>query len=99
MFTSWSTKANLECFWNESIWGEIQVQRQIYLLSALHSPHTSEISFFDSLNKNVVRALYTANTAIGASDMNEDSLKDILILSSLNNIIFHTTRLALLDPS
>ena len=42
---------NAELAWNESIWIEIKVQRQVYLhiLEAFYSPRTSIANFSDSL--------------------------------------------------
>ena len=99
-------RLDLEGYWNESIWAEIKVNRQIYLIGTFYSPRTSDANFFDSLNKNIERALDITNNVIIVRDMNEDllnpnvhNLKDILILNSLNNVISEPTRQhALLDP-
>ena len=71
-----------------------------------YSPRTSDANFFDSLNKNIEKALDIINNVIIVGDMNEDllnsnvhNLKGILILNSLNNVISQPTRQhALLDP-
>ena len=99
-------RLDLEGYWNESIWAEIKVNRQIYLIGTFYSPRTSDANFFDSLNKNIEKALDITNNVIIVGDMNEDllnpnvhNLKDILILNSLNNVISQPTRQhALLDP-
>ena len=99
-------RLDLEGNWNESIWAEIKVNRQIYLIGTFYSPRTSDANFFDSLNKNIEKALDITNNVIIVGDMNEDllnpnvhNLKDILILNSLNNVISEPTRQhALLDP-
>ena len=96
----------LETFWNESLWVEIKVNRDIYLIGLFYSPRTADAIFFDSLNKNIEKALDITNNIIILGDMNEDllnpnmhNLKDVLLLNSLNNIISEPTRqLALLDP-
>ena len=61
--------------------------------------------YFDSLDKNIERALDTTSNIIIVGDMNEDllnpnlhNLKDILILYSLNIISQPTRRQGLLDP-
>ena len=96
----------LETFWNESLWVEIKVNRDIYLIGLFYSPRTADAIFFDSLNKNIEKALDITNNIIILGDMNEDlfnpnmhNLKDVLLLNSLHDIISEPTRqLALLDP-
>ena len=96
----------LETFWNESLWVEIKVNRDIYLIGLFYSPRTADAIFFDSLNKNIEKALDITNNIIILGDMNEDLLNpnmhnliDVLLLNSLHNIISEPTRqLALLDP-
>ena len=97
---------DLETFWNESIWVEIKLNRESYLIGLFYSPQTADAVFFDALNKNIERALDITNNIIILGDMNEDllnpnmhHLKDVLLLNSLHNIISEPTRqLALLDP-
>ena len=80
--------------------------RQVYLIETFYSPRTSDVNFFDSLNKNIEKALDIINNVVIVGDMNEDlfnpnvhNLKHILILNSLNNIISQPTRQhALLVP-
>ena len=96
----------LETFWNESLWVEIKVNIDLYLIGLFYSPRTADTIFFDSLNKNIEKALDITNNKIILGDMNEDlfnpnmhNLKDVLLLNSLHNIISEPTRqLALLDP-
>ena len=40
-------RLDLEGYWNESIWVEIKVHRQVYLIGTFYSPHTSDATFFD----------------------------------------------------
>ena len=42
----------LETFWNESLWVEIQANRDKYLIGLFYSPRTEDTIFVDSLNKN-----------------------------------------------
>ena len=71
-----------------------------------YSPRTADANFFDSLNKNIEKALDISINILILGDMNEDllnlnmhNLKDVLLLNSLHNIISEPTRpLALLDP-
>ena len=72
-----------------------------------YSQRTADAIFFDSLNKNIEKALDITDNIIILGDMNEDlpnpnthNLKDVLLLYSLHNIISELTRkLALLDPT
>ena len=98
--------SGLETFWNESLWVEIKVNRDIYLIGLFYSLRTADTHFFDSLNKNIEKALDTTNNIIILGDLNEDlfnqnmhNLKDVLLINSLHNIVADPTRqLALLDP-
>ena len=97
---------DLETFWKESIWVEIKLNMESYLIGLFYSPRTADAVFFDALNKNIERALDITNNIIILGDMNEDllnpnmhHLKDVLLLNSLHKIISEPTRqLALLDP-
>ena len=60
---SWSTNADL-IYWNESIWAEIKVNRQVYLIGTFYSPRTSDANFFDSLNENIEKALDITNNVM-----------------------------------
>ena len=48
---------DLETFWNESLWVEIKVNRESYLIGFFYSPQTTDVVFFDALNKNIDKAL------------------------------------------
>ena len=39
-------RLDLEGYWNKSIWAEIKVNRQIYLIGTFYSPRTSDENFF-----------------------------------------------------
>ena len=96
----------LETFGNESLWVEIKVNKDSYLIGLFYSPRRADPIFFDALNKNIEKALDITNNIIILWDMNEDllnprlhNLKDVLFLNTLQNIIDEPTRqLALLDP-
>ena len=62
----------LESFWNESLWVEIKVKMDIYLTGLFYRPRTADTLFFDSLNKNIEKALDTTNIIIILGDMNKD---------------------------
>ena len=47
----------LKRFWSESLWVEIKVNRDIYLITFFYSPRTADAIFFDSLNKNIEKVL------------------------------------------
>ena len=97
----------METFWNESLWVEIMVNRESYLIGLflLYSLRTADVVFFDALNKNIEKALDITNNSIILGDMNEHllnpnmhNLKDVLLRNSFHNIISEPTRqLALLD--
>ena len=61
----------LETFWNESLWVEIKVNRDICLISLFYSPRTADMIFFDSLNKNIEKTLVITNNILILGDMNE----------------------------
>ena len=93
----------LETLWNESLWVEIKVNRDIYLIGLFYSPRTADAIFFDSLNKNIEKALDITNNIIILGDMNEDllnpnmhNLKDVLLLNSLSTILFRNQHANLL---
>ena len=44
---------DLETFWNESIWFEIKLNRESYLIGLKNSSQTADAVFFDALNKNI----------------------------------------------
>ena len=44
---------DLETFWNETLWFEIKVNRESYLIGLFDSPRTAGVVFFDALNKNI----------------------------------------------
>ena len=96
----------METLWNESLLVKIKVNRGIYLIGLFYSPRTADTRFFNSLNKNIERALYTTNDIIILGDLKEHffnqnmhNLKEVLLINSLNNIIAEPTRqLAFLDP-
>ena len=93
-----SRMIDLETSWNESIWVEIKLNRESYLIGLFYSPRTADAVFFDALNKNIEKALDITNNIIILGDMNEDlfnpnmhHLKDVLLLNSLHNIISEPT--------
>ena len=64
-------RLDLEGYWNKSICVEIKVHRQVYLLG---TSDTSDVNFFDSLNKNIERDLDITNNVISVEDMDDDHL-------------------------
>ena len=92
-------------FSNESLWVEIKVYKESYLIGLFYGPRTAD-PFFYALSKNIEKALDITSNIIILGDMNEDirnlrlhNLKDVLLLNSLQNIIDEPTRqLAFLDP-
>ena len=60
---------DLETFWNESLWVEIKVNGESYLIGLFYSPRTADAVFFDALNKNIEKALdITNNLSIQCMD-------------------------------
>ena len=62
----------LETFRNESLWVEIKVNKESYLIGLFYSPRTADPIFFDALNKNIEKALDITSNIIILGDMNED---------------------------
>ena len=60
----------LETFWNASLWVEIKVNKDSYLIGLFYSPRTADPIFFDALNKNIEKALDITNNIIILGDMN-----------------------------
>ena len=46
----------LETFWNESLWVEIKVSKESYLIGLFYSPCTADLIFCGALNKNIEKA-------------------------------------------
>ena len=98
--------ADLEIYWNESIWIKIKQKSESFLLGVLYSPKTSDATFFEQLNRNIESALDISQNVIIVGDFNDDLLndnkhylKDVLLINSFRNIIEEPTRdFALLDP-
>ena len=93
-YTAAYSITDLQTFWNESLWIEIKVNRDVYLISLFYSPRTADALFFDSLNKYKEKTLDTTNNIIILGDMNKDvlnpnmhNLKDVLLINTLHNII------------
>ena len=98
--------ADLEGYFNESIWIKIFVKSEVYLIGVFHSPKTADNVFFGNLNMNVEASFRISKNVIVVCDINEDmlgstfhNLKDIIIVNSMMNVINIPTRgNALLDP-
>ena len=60
----------LETFKNESLWVEIKVNWDIYLIGLFHTSRTADTLFLNSLNKNIENVLDTTNNIIILEDMN-----------------------------
>ena len=96
----------LEIFWDECIWFKVKQNNQFYLFGMFYSPKTSDKLFFQRLNNNLDSAMDISRNIIIMGDFNEDilntnnqNLKNVLLINSLNNVITEPTRdRALLDP-
>ena len=60
----------LETFLNDSLWVEIKLNRNIYLISLFYSPRTADAIFTDFLNKNIENALDIINNIMILGYMN-----------------------------
>jgi len=96
----------LENYCNESVWIELNLKSDKYLLGVFYSPITSDAAFFEKFNENLEKAFDISHNIMILGDFNEDLLnrnyhnfRHILTLNSLTNLITTPTRLnALLDP-
>ena len=101
-----SRRLDLEVYCDESLWVEIKVKHEAYLLGLFYSPKTADTTFFNNLNLNIEKAYDFSNNLIIVGDLNEDlfnqnyhNLQNIILTNSMQNTIQSSTRLeALLDP-
>ena len=99
-------RPDLEIFCEESIWVEIRINNQQYLLGTFYSPKPHDQVFFEAFDRNIEKAMEFSQNIVILGDLNEDllnenhrNLRDILLTNSLQNIITVPTRArALLDP-
>ena len=99
-------RPDLEIFCEESIWIEININNQQYLLGTFYSPKPHDQVFFEAFDRNIEKAMEFSQNIVILGDLNEDllnenhrNLRDILLTNSLQNIITVPTRArALLDP-
>lgn len=99
-------RPDLEIFCNESIWIEVKVKSEDYLIGLFYSPSTADSQFFNYLNLNIEKALEHSKNLVIVGDFNEDllnpnyhNLKDVLLINSMTNVINEPTRQqAILDP-
>ena len=68
-------RTDLEVFCEESIWVEIKINNQQYLLGTFYSPKSQDQQFFDALDRNIELALENSEHIIVVGDLNEDLLK------------------------
>ena len=81
-------RQDLEIFCNESIWAEIKVKPDSFLIGLFYSPTTADSVFFDNFNANIEKASEISNNLILVGDLNEDllnmnyrNLRDILLIT------------------
>ena len=99
-------RPDLEIFWEESVWVEIKINKQQFLLGTFYSPKPQDRVFFESLDRNIEKAMEYSQNIVILGDLNEDllnenykNLRDIMMINSFQNIITEPTRgRALLDP-
>ena len=98
--------SELNVFWEETLWVEIKINNQQYLLGTFYSPKPKDQDFFEALDRNIEKAMEVSENIIILGDLNEElldinyrNLRDILLLNSFQNIVSEPTRgRALLDP-
>ena len=96
-------RPDLEIFCDESIWIEVKVKTELFLIGVFYSPTTSNSQFFNSLNLNIEKASEHSKNLILVGDLDEDllnpdfrNLKDLVFI---NYVITEPTRQhAILDP-
>ena len=99
-------RPDLEIFWEESVWVEIKINKQQYLLGTFYSPKPQDRVFFESLDRNIEKAMEHSQNIVILGDLNEDllnenykNLRDIMMINSFQNVITEPTRgRAILDP-
>ena len=50
-------RPELEIFCDESLWIEVQVKNELFLIGLFYSPFTADVQFFNSFNSNIEKAL------------------------------------------
>ena len=99
-------RPDLEIFCDESLWIEVKVKNELFLIGLFYSPSTADVQFFNSFNSNIEKALEHSKNLIIVGNLNEDllnpnfhNLKDVLLINSMMNVITEPTRQqAILDP-
>ena len=99
-------RPDLEIFCEESVWAEVKVKQDIYLIGLFYSPTTADNMFFNNFDANIEKASEISRKLILVGDLNEDwlnmyyhNLRDILLINSMQNVISDVTRQnAILDP-
>ena len=91
-------RPDLEIFCDESIWIEIKVKTESFLIGVFYSPTTSNSQFFNSLNLNIEKAFEYSKNLILVGDLNEDllnpnfhNLKDLVLINSMIQVITEPT--------
>ena len=83
-------RPDLEIFCEESIWAEIKVKQEFFLIGLFYSPTTAGSIFFSNFNTNIEKASEISRNLILVGDLNEDllntnyhNLRDILLWKML----------------
>ncbi|MCN4145105.1 MAG: endonuclease/exonuclease/phosphatase family protein, partial [Thiohalomonas sp.] len=63
-------RQDLENFWDESIWIELKVNIENYLIGLFYSPKSYDQIFFNNLNLNIEKAFHISKNIIILGDMN-----------------------------
>ena len=100
-------RPGLEIFCDESLWVEVKVKNELFLIGLFYSPSTADAQFFNSFNLNIEKALEHSKNLIIVGDLNEGllnpnfhNLKEVLLIKSMTNVITEPTRQqAFLNPN
>ncbi len=102
--------ANVEIFWDESVWIKVATKHDSYYVCTIYRPPSSDIEFWDLLDRNLEFISEISNNIIVVGDINEDQLnvrnhklKDIMLVNTMKNVIVSPTRITdttstLIDP-
>ncbi len=66
--------ANVEIFWDESVWIKVATKHDSYYVCTIYRPPSSDIEFWDLLDRNLEFISEISNNIIVVGDINEDQL-------------------------
>ena len=84
-------RPDLEIFCEESIWVEIKINNQQYLLGTFYSPKPHDQVFFEAFDRNIEKAIEFSQNIVIIGDLNEDLLNENY--RNLRDILLNNKRL------